>query len=178
MVRVFLFGIFTFLLQTAYAQLPNAVFPRDFVGNWKGILEWAPITKPVQTVNMELRIQPVKDSVNQFTWNLVYGSVTADNRPYILMPADSAKGHWVIDEKNGIILDQYYVKGRLVGAFSVQQSTIVSTYTLIDENTMTVEFVTYSSKPIATTGKGDSTSPSVDSYEIKSIQKAVLRKGN
>jgi hypothetical protein len=178
MIRVLLLIFLSILLQNGYTQSATEKFPSDFVGNWKGTLEWAPITRPVQTVNMELRIQPVRDSVNQFTWNLIYGSPSADNRPYILLPVDTARGHWVIDEKNGIVLDQYYVKGRLVGAFTVQQSTIVSTYTLIDGNTMTVEFVTYSSKPITTTGKGDASSPSVDSYEVKSIQKAVLRKGN
>ena len=151
-------------------------FPKSFVGNWSGTLELSPVAKPSQTVNMELRIQPSKDTAGHYTWNLIYGAPGTDNRPYILKPVDTARGHWVIDELNGIVLDEYFIKDRLVGVFTVQQSTIVSSYTLNPDGQMEVEFITFLAKPLVTTGKGDESSPSVDSYEIRSIQKAILKR--
>jgi hypothetical protein len=124
---------------------------------------------------MQLLIQPSKDSAGQYRWNLIYGAAGADDRPYILKPIDSAKGHWVIDEVNGIVLDQYWVANKLCGVFTVQNTTIVNSY-WIENGKLFVEFISYSGKPIATTGKGDKAVPFVDSYNIKSYQRAVLEK--
>ena len=156
------------------AQVKNN-FPQDFVGKWKGTLEWfrAGNATP-QNVNMELYVLPA-DSPGNYTWHLIYGSANADSRPYLLKSVDSAKVHWVIDELNGIKLDQYWVGNRFTGSFTVQNSTIVNTY-FIENGQMIVEFISYASKPIATTGKGNEDSPFVDSYSIKSFQRGVLKK--
>jgi len=37
---------------------------------------------------MELYILPSKDTAGQFSWHLVYGSVSQDSRPYLLKPID------------------------------------------------------------------------------------------
>lgn len=154
----------------------NNSFPKDFIGNWKGTLTWTQLgKKEPQKVSMELRIQPSKDSANQYTWNLIYGSPSQDNRPYLLKSIDTANEHWIIDELNGIILDQYWLTNRFTGAFTVMTSTIVNSYWLDGKN-LHVEFISYTSKPIATTGKGNDESPMVDSYGIKSYQKAILTK--
>lgn len=124
---------------------------------------------------MELIIQPSKDSAGQFTWQLIYGSNKADNRPYLLKPVDTAKGHWLIDERNGIALDQYWIAGRFSGAFRVQNATIVNTYYL-ENGQLHVEFLTLDSQPTRLSGEGTRESPKVDSYEIKSRQIAILSK--
>jgi hypothetical protein len=159
------------------AQDPSASFPKSFMGNWKGTLQWykPDSVRTAQTINMELRIQPSKDSAGQYTWNIIYGSATADNRPYILKPVDTAKGHWVIDEVNGIILDQYWKGGKFCGAFTVGTATIVNTY-WIENGQLMAEFLSYPIKPVAVTGKGTEESPKVDSYAIRSYQKAILKK--
>jgi hypothetical protein len=150
-------------------------FPQSFMGHWQGTLYWYPAGKPEpQTVTMELHIQPA-DSAAQYTWQIVYGKVTDDNRPYVLKVADSAKGHWVIDEKNGIILDGYWVGQRFCGAFTVQGNTILDSY-WIENGQLHVEFFSYKQTPVATTGSGTEDSPKVDSYRIGSYQKAVLTK--
>lgn len=149
-------------------------FPQSFVGNWKGELLWYQgAVKEPKKVNMELKIQPAEGG--NYTWQIIYGSATEDNRPYTLMPKDTAKGHWQIDEHNGIILDQFWIANRFSGAFTVQNSTIVNTYWLEGEQ-LHIEFYSTSAKPIAVTGKGTEESPSVNSYGVKSYQKAILRK--
>lgn len=150
-------------------------FPKDFLGHWKGELSWyqSPGKAP-QKIMMELRVQPT-DSAHKFSWQMTYGTPTPDNRPYTLVAKDTAKGHWIIDENNGIFLDQYWIAGRLSGAFTVQSSTIINNYWL-ENGQLHVEFYNISAKAIATTGKGDKEIPFVDSYQVRSYQKAILQK--
>jgi len=153
----------------------SSSFPQSWVGNWKGELQWykTGATGP-QKVNMELHIQP-GDSAGNYTWQLIYGSAAEDNRPYLLRPKDESKGHWVIDELNGIVLDQYWVGNKFCGAFTVMNNTIVNNYWLENDKLM-VEFYSFGAKPIITTGAGTKDSPYVDSYGMGSYQKAVLQR--
>ncbi len=160
-----------FLAGSAASQSTD--FPAGWVGNWKGELKWFRAGKPEpQKVSMELRIHP-GDSSGHYTWGIIYGSASEDNRPYILMPKDSAAGHWVIDERNGILLDQFRVGNTFSGAFTVQNNTIVNSYRL-DNDQLVVEFYSISAKPLSVTGNGTQDSPRVDSYRVGSYQKAVL----
>lgn len=157
----------------SYAQ--NGVFPRQWTGTWKGELQWYKTgTDSAQKVPMTLRIHPT-DSAGTYTWQLVYGAVGQDNRPYILIPKDTAGIHWIVDEKNGILLDQYWLGNRLSGAFTVMEKTIINSYR-IENNRMIIEFYSIDSKPIATTGDGTDEIPSVDSYRIGGYQQAVLKR--
>lgn len=169
------FTLFLFFCLQLKAQNNN--FPAGWVGHWKGELQWFKTGKAEpQKVNMELHIQP-GDSTNSYTWQIIYGSATEDNRPYILKPKDPATGHWQIDERNGIILDQFWVGNRFCGAFTVQNNTIINNYQLVDGK-LEVEFYSMGAKPLVTTGNGTEDSPKVDSYRIGSFQKAVLTKVN
>lgn len=151
-------------------------FPQQFIGHWQGTLHWYPqgATEP-KAVNMELHIQPSKDTIGQYTWYIIYGKATEDNRPYILKAVDTTKGHWVIDEVNGIFLDQYWIGGRFSGAFTVNGNTIVNSY-WIENGQLQVEFYSYPAKPLAVSGHGTEDSPKVDSYNIRSFQRATLSK--
>lgn len=150
-------------------------FPKDFIGHWVGTLSWYQVGKnSPQAVTMQLIIKPA-DSVNTYTWQLIYGDKGEDNRPYLLKPVDTTKGHWQIDERNGIILDQYFIGNRFTSAFTVQITTILNSYWREGKN-LVAEFYGLTAKPVNTTGKGTEDSPKVDSYGTKSYQRAVLRK--
>lgn len=150
-------------------------FPQNWTGNWKGELQWFKTGNPVpQKVNMELRIQPA-DSINKYTWNLIYGAASEDNRPYFLLSKDSSGIHWVVDENNGIILDEYWVGNKLCGAFTVMNATIISKYWLEGEE-LIMEMLTIGAKPLVTTGSGSKDSPLVDSYRVNGYQLARLRR--
>ena len=153
-----------------------ASFPAAFVGHWKGNLEWFPAgSKEPRKVVMHLRVYPHRDSSGQYTWNLIYGEVSKDNRPYLLKPIDTTGGHWIIDEVNGIKVDQYWTGGKLCSAYTVQQVTIANNY-WIEKGDLVAEFISYNTKPIAKTGMGTDDIPYVYSYEIRSYQKAILKK--
>jgi hypothetical protein len=149
-------------------------FPQDFVGNWKGKLQWFVNGKTTQTFSMQLIIQPA-DSAMTYTWQIIYGDKGQDNRPYLLKPVDTAKGHWIIDERDGIILDSYIHGSSLHGAFTVQGNTIVDNYT-VDKGKMQVEFFSIKLDDKTISGKGTEAVPLVNSYKISSYQKGVLVK--
>lgn len=172
---ILLAAVFFFVPGLSHSQ--DHAFPQTWVGHWKGELQWFKTGRAApQQVPMELRIQP-GDSAGTYTWQILYGKAGEDNRPYLLKPVDKAAGHWVIDERNGIVLDQFWVANRFCGAFTVQQNTIVNIYH-IEDGRLVVEFYSLGAKPLNTTGEGTADSPHVDSYRIGSYQKAVLRKMN
>ena len=161
------------ILFSLSAATQSTSFPESWVGNWKGELLWYTVagTEP-KKVSMKLRIRQ-GDSINKYSWQLIYGNTGEDNRPYTLIAKDTGKTHWVIDENNGIVLDQYLIGNKLCGAFTVQASTIINNYWL-EGGQLFVEFYSFSAKPLSTTGKGDAETPFVDSYQMKGYQKAVL----
>ncbi len=173
-----------FLYLQGSGQSTN--FPDNWLGNWKGELQWFKTgSKEPQKVNMELRIQydlrqasgdqGRGDSAGNYSWHLIYGPAAEDSRPYLLKAKDPAKGHWVIDELNGIVLDQFWVGHKFCGAFTVQTSTIINSYWM-ENDKLVVEFYSIGAKPLVTTGKGTEDSPQVDSYKVGSYQKAVLKR--
>ncbi len=163
-----------FVSFTAEGQ--SRSFPESWAGNWKGELSWYKTgIKEPKKVNMELRIHEVHSpgSAVSWTWQIIYGSESEDNRPYNLIQKDSTGIHWAIDENNGIAIDQYWVGNRFSGAFTVQNSTIINSYWM-EKNKLMVEFYNISAKPVTASGKGTEDSPNVDSYKIGSYQKAIL----
>ncbi len=160
--------------RTITKRMAAISFPNSFVGDWQGTLNWYPNGGKVQAVHMEMHIKPT-DTTNQYTWQMVYGKVTEDNRPYILKKVDTVATHWVIDELNGIVLDSYWLGQRFSGVFTVQGNTILDSY-WIENGEMHIEFFSYKQNPLNVTGKGTEESPKVDSYRMGSYQKAVLKK--
>jgi hypothetical protein len=122
---------------------------------------------------MRLNVLPADSG--RYTWQIIYGDDEKDNRPYLLVPVDTAKGHWVVDERNSILLDSYWIGNRFVGAFTVQNSTIVDQY-WIEPDGLHVEFITYAAKPLKATGGTSNDVPPVDSYQVKSVQRGVLKR--
>jgi hypothetical protein len=150
-------------------------FPKQFIGHWEGEMKWyQPGKKEPQKFKMQLIIQPA-DTAGQYTWQIIYGDNNKDNRPYILKPVDTAKGHWQVDEKNGIILDQYWLGNKFSSVFTVGNNTIMDSY-WIENGKLHVEFFTISAKPINTTGGTSADIPPVDNFAIKGYQKGALKK--
>ena len=166
-----------FLLMASFVSAQsNEGFPQSFIGNWKGKMKWMVSGKREQEFTMQLKIQAV-DSAGQYTWQIIYGDDNKDNRPYILKPIDITKGHWIIDENDGILLDSYVHGNAIHGAFTVQGNTIVDNYR-VDKDSMFVEFFSIRLAEKKTSGKGTEDTPFVDSYKISSYQEGILLKVN
>jgi hypothetical protein len=173
MSKIIAVSIFVLLCGTCFGQNQKA-FPLSFIGKWKGKLEWRVAGKPTQTFTMQLNILPT-DTANQYTWQIIYGDNGKDNRPYLLKPIDTTKGHWIVDERDGIILDSYIHGNCVHGAFTVQGNTIVDNY-CVTGNKMNVEFFSIKLADKKQSGKGTDDTPFVDSYRVGSYQVGVLTK--
>ena len=166
---------FTAILCVAQSKIKSsAVFPKAFIGNWKGKLQWLVAGKPTQTFTMQLRIQAA-DTATQYSWQIIYGDSGKDNRPYSLKPVDTTKSHWMVDERDGILLDSYVHGNCIHGAFTVQGNTIVDNY-CVEGNKMKVEFFSIKLSDKNQSGKGTDETPFVDSYKVGSYQTGILSK--
>jgi hypothetical protein len=148
-------------------------FPTSFIGHWKGQLNWYPAGKAVQSVQMQLIIQAL-DSPGVYQFKMIYGEADKDIRPYTLKSVDSAQGHWVVDEHNGILLDGFWRGQRFSSVFSVQGSVIIELM-WIENGALQIEFLTHAEKPVRESG-GQGDSPPARSFSVQGYQRATLYK--
>ena len=158
----------------AQGESPVRNFPKDFIGKWKGSLNWYPAGKEMQTVKMQLNIQP-EPGPSQYSWQLIYGDSAKHNRPYHLKPVDTASNHWVVDENDGIMLDGYWIGNRFISMFNVQGSTITAIY-WIEDMSLHIEMISTKTEAVRESGKDNSDVPAVTSFPVRSYQKAILYK--
>ena len=163
-----------FCLLLFAANFCQAQFPENFIGAWKGRLQWIVTGKPTQEFTMQLKVAKL-DSAGQYSWQITYGDNNTDLRPYTLKAIDTSKNLWAIDEHNGIILDNYVAGNCLQGSFTVMKNTIVNNY-CIENGKMRVEFFTIKLGDKKTSGKGTDDSPLVDSYRMAGYQHGLLEK--
>jgi hypothetical protein len=154
----------------------KTAFPKAWIGVWKGTLNWQTIkSDTVKKFTMELRIIPTeKDSV--VNWIIIYGDNNTDNRPYKCKLIDKATNHWVVDENNGILIDQFIIGKNILSSFSVENVTITNSHKLIDNKTMEVSFITTQKEAITTSGNNTEAVPEVKAYKVLSIQIGKLYK--
>jgi hypothetical protein len=126
---------------------------------------------------MSLEIRE-SDSPDQVTWTILYqGEQGESERKYLLKAVDPKKGHFVIDEQNGILLDAVLINNCLSTHFSVQQQRLWSTYRLQTSDSgpeIHFELFTASEGDVTTTGGKDGV-PEVQTLKTQSRQFAVLR---
>jgi hypothetical protein len=166
-------GLFGFLSNHAQAK-----FPDDWLGIYSGKLEIFSNQGKVQTVPMSITQKSIlRDSL--YEWSITYGEDTIKGkRDYRLIIKDKSKGHYAIDELNGIILDAYVFDNKLISNFTVMNSQLTSIYTLQDDK-MIFEILVNKSTPSSTTGgneKDGEKIPEVLSYSMTTYQRAELKK--
>lgn len=159
------------MLNAVYAQ----EFPKNWEGRWKGELNIydSKSVKPVMNLRMELYIEYVNDSV--WNWKIIY--ITPDKqdiRAYELYKT-AKPGKWIMDEKNGIQLNQTFICNRLISSFSIEKTLLVASYWL-ENNVMNFEIVVTNLTPESTTGSGNEASPSIGNHPVNSYHRAVMYK--
>lgn len=187
-------NIFTFCLFFTFACNPQqesssgnnalnarntpAIFPDDFIGKWKGILKIYNRNIIVNEVDMQLHILPEKKE-DHYSYHIIYGKDTINGlRPYTIIPNSKEEGVWSIDENNGIVLDEYIIDGKAFSLFEVGGNLLQVT---LEKNRDELIYEISVANQNAYTLTGDTiiqndTIPSVKNFEIKAIQKAILKK--
>lgn len=186
----FLFIVFLYSCHKNIQQVPQVsfaqdtavdkvmVFPDDWLGYWEGELHIYNETGRTMTVPMALD-NAVTDVDSVWTWAIIYGEDTvAGRRDYELKVVDVSKGHYLVDEKNSILLDAYLLSNSLISTFNVAGNVIQSSYEL-DGDEMLFSIQMFNDNPIRTTGDtihdGEEI-PIVNSYRNSVLQKARLKK--
>ncbi len=154
-------------------QLP---FPDSWAGNYGGTLEIFNGKGKAQEVPMELHIAPTEvDSV--FKWVIIYGEdKEKGKRDYRIIKRNPEAGIYVTDELNSIVLEDYFLGGKLISRFAVGKSLLLATYEKIGSD---IHFEILSGKKghsSETGGENDTDEiPKVYNYLVNVRQKAILK---
>ena len=166
------------LLSLIFCQMMigQKAFPDAWIGKWQGDVIIYNATGIAQTVPMELHIA-AGDSAQQWKWTMLYlpKDKPKDERPYVLKIKDLAKSHYIMDEKNSILLDAYYYGGVFYSSFEVQGSQLLATYRMQGKHLM-MEITFGKSEAINTTGGTSEDVPPVKSFAIGGMQRAILKR--
>lgn len=151
-------------------------FPYGWVGIWKGELNIYAAEGLKQVIPMQLHILP-SDTTGQYSWTIIYGPDTPDNRrSYVLKTLDQEKGHYLIDERNSILLDTYFFNDKLFSRFSVMNNLLLSSYE-IRNGQLVFEIISGSLTPARRTGdavvEGEEI-PVVEAFPVGVMQRAIL----
>ncbi|MEM7187958.1 MAG: hypothetical protein AAF466_15020 [Bacteroidota bacterium] len=149
-------------------------FPDDYFGMYSGPLDI--IGKSgTQTIDMEFHLQPT-DSVGNYQYKLVYiMNGDRQERDYTLVEKNKATGTYIVDENNGIILDDKVVGNRMYSLFEVN-GTLLTTFITFEKDHMVFEIVTSRTKDQRVTYPDSDPNTEVISYPVGAIQRAVLQK--
>lgn len=167
-----LLGLFVLFYFYACQRNTPQTFPKNWEGKYKGNLEISTPKGIVQTVPMELHILPI-DSV-RWTWKIIY---SGQARNYELFLKDALKGHYVLDEKNDILLNSFLIGNTLYDEFQVQGVRLMS-HTRKEKNKIYYEIIVKDTTIFQRTGGTNDSIPPVFDYRIKAVQKAILKKIN
>jgi hypothetical protein len=143
----------------------DLAFPSGWQGTWRGPLRM--LAGANKDLAMELHIQPL--AADRWTFKLVYDGQPRD---YVLIAKDLAKGEFVVDEGNSIVIDARLVDGTLFSQFSVSNNFVAIRYTR-RAGALDFEVVMVDAKSPNKTG-GGSGAPDVLSFPVKVLQRAQL----
>ncbi len=176
------FFLFSFSLFSLYLfGQDRLIFPDDWLGIWRGELVIRTGKGVVQQLPMRLDLLP-SDTADVYHWLLVYEvGEEQDVRPYTLLPVDSASGHWLVDEHNGILLDGWVLDDVFVQYFAVNGSYIVLSLRWLSKNELLWQIVAGPEEVVRQSGgelrEGEEV-PSVLSLSVSHVQRALLKRSN
>ncbi len=126
-----------------------AAGPADWTGTWKGTCRLTPPHQGIAEFPMTLTIGATAKP-DALRWMLVYETGTRDVRDYELLAVDAAAGTYVIDEKNGLLLDAAFSDGVLYAPFTIGKVLITATYRVDESGTMHADMPSFGAEPSRT----------------------------
>ena len=157
-----------------FSQNDSLKFPQDFYGIYKGNLH---ITNPKgkQVIQMEFHLNAT-DSIGKYQYMLVYIiNSERQERKYNLIEKDAAKGEYIVDENNGILLDAKLIDNTIFSMFEVQGSILTTTERFYKDS-MDFEITVANKSQQTKSGTTGEDATEVISYPISVLQKAHLIK--
>jgi hypothetical protein len=147
----------------------------NWLGEWKGELNIESTSKSKQVVPMKIKHFKT-DTIGTYGWFLIYGEDEKNGkRAYFLKEKDPSNGHYLLDEKNGILLDTYLAGNKMISSYHVEGTLITSIYTLKPDGNMLFEIYFGNTDQVNTSG-GNEDIPIVKSYKVGGYQRAELKR--
>ena len=171
--------VFVFVFISCGVVKAQGSFPESWVGKYQGDLMIYGVDSVRMKVDMKLEIlKTAKDSI--YDWTLRYDlDGKKDVRAYSLKVVDHQKGHYLIDERNSVIIEGYLHNNNVFTSFfNVSNTYIIATYTK-KRDSLFFEIIAGDREAVTITGKtkkGEEEIPEVISYLVNGRQKAVLNK--
>tara|TARA_R110002124_G_scaffold87407_1_gene225078 strand:- start:109049 stop:109540 length:492 start_codon:yes stop_codon:yes gene_type:complete len=162
-------------MLSSEAQEKNILkFPESYFGKYIGTLKMNS-KKGTKEYAMEFHLLPT-DSVGKYRYTLVYGEgEQRQERLYTLYTQDAENGEYVVDENNGIVLDDKVIDNRMYALFEVQ-GTLLTTFITFETDHLLFEIAVAKREDKNISGGQDRDTPQVISYPITTVQRAVLIK--
>lgn len=161
------------------ALLPAQSFPAAWAGTYQGTLEVYTAAGRQMAIPMQLELS-ASDTNGQWHYRLTYGADTSDVRPYLLIPRDTSQGHYLVDERNGILLDAWLFGGALYQCFDVGESRLMlSLRPGAEAGTLIWEIAVWPLSAAHISGDtliDDAQIPAVGSYTLRAVQRAHLQR--
>ena len=154
------------LLADSLAQEVSPTLPPQWNGLWRGGIEVMAGGQVTHRAQMELSVAPIAGRI-AWTWTQTYTGQPP--RAYELRPAESDAGRFVLDEKNGVLLDGQLIGATLLSTFRTGGVLLASRFELRGDE-LVVEIATFADPPQAA-GKQQ-----VAALPFRSIQRGVLRR--
>lgn len=167
------FLILVNMVTVQSAKPSNNSFPQNWQGTWKGTMLYRSVRGRSKTVPMTLQIQPISNNPIRYTWQIIYGEGAKKLvRNYELVVKDQGVGHFAIDEKDGTIIDAWWVGDRLYSQFRVGNKLLNTQYER-QNNRLHYELVAY--QPLSSPQAKDYQQEiPFESYQIQAVQSAEL----
>lgn len=127
-------------------------FPEDWLGTYSGSLQAyrAGSNQNMYPSEVILNIAATTDS-NRWEWSSVYimdGREPIEKKYYIIQPDTLGPTQYIMDEDNGIFIDQHLYGNTFTGAYTVNGQFFTVTYTKIKDELL-YELNVYNSSPTA-----------------------------
>ncbi len=157
-------------------RIENINFPEDWTGRWQGDLMIYSGLGLQDQLKMELIIEPIQSS-NNFTFTIVYDDgLELSKREYELIVVNKKQGLFLVDEKNSIMIESYFMGGKWFQRFEVAGSMLICT---IEQqgNNLVWEISSGKSEKISTSGDTNIDGIlEVNTYPFGVYQRSVLTK--
>jgi len=164
-------------ILTAQTIPDSLKFPATWQGVWVGNLEIFNNQGLTQTLPMELHILPIENS-DRYTWTIFYGKdKVAGKRDYEIVPTDTLKGIYSIDEKNSIAMEGYLLGGKYFQRFEVMGNLLLTATEKVSETEIIWEIISGKLEAVSSTGKQEIEGeeiPEVRTYPVSVLQRARL----
>lgn len=157
-----------------FSQTEESNFPNDFFGKYKGKLK-STTANGSQEIDMEFHLLP-SDTLGKYHYTIIYKSDKINQeRKYTLVEKDKAKGQFVVDENNGILLNTMFANNALYSIFEVQGGLLTTTEHFFKDY-MDFEIMYSLKEKVEKSGDSGEEIPEVLSYPVSSVQTARLYK--